>query len=250
MKHVVALSGGKDSTALALRLQEVEPRDYVYVCTPTGNELPEMLEHWRKLEGILGQPIQRLGNRTLMGLIVEQEALPTHAARWCTRIIKLETYYRWLASQTPATSYVGLRADEDGRAGMTFPDAAGVTMDFPMKRWGWSIADVYACLERFGVTVPARTDCAICFWQTLWEWYVLWRDHNDLFQQGVAAEQYVSEKRGKRYTLRSPDRDTWPASLRELGAEFAKGRVPERSRLLMERKQKQRSVGACRACTL
>lgn len=36
--HVVALSGGKDSTALALRLAETEPRDYTYVCTPTGDE--------------------------------------------------------------------------------------------------------------------------------------------------------------------------------------------------------------------
>ena len=42
MKHVVALSGGKDSTAMALELAEREPRDYVYVCTPTGNE-PEAI---------------------------------------------------------------------------------------------------------------------------------------------------------------------------------------------------------------
>ena len=47
MKHVVALSGGKDSTALALRLAEIEPREYIYVCTPTGNEPPEMFAHWK-----------------------------------------------------------------------------------------------------------------------------------------------------------------------------------------------------------
>jgi tRNA(Ile)-lysidine synthase TilS/MesJ len=42
MNHIVALSGGKDSVAMALRLVEVEPRDYLYVCTPTGNELHPM----------------------------------------------------------------------------------------------------------------------------------------------------------------------------------------------------------------
>jgi len=52
--HVVALSGGKDSTALALRLAEVEPRDYVYVCTPTGNEPAAMFAHWRQLGDLLG----------------------------------------------------------------------------------------------------------------------------------------------------------------------------------------------------
>jgi len=49
-RHVIALSGGKDSTALALALHEREPRDYDYVITPTGNELPAMKVHWAKLE--------------------------------------------------------------------------------------------------------------------------------------------------------------------------------------------------------
>ena len=42
--HIIGLSGGKDSTCLALLLKEHEPRPYNYVCTPTGNELPDMLE--------------------------------------------------------------------------------------------------------------------------------------------------------------------------------------------------------------
>ncbi len=40
--HIVGLSGGKDSTAMALWLHENEPRDYTYICNETGNELPEM----------------------------------------------------------------------------------------------------------------------------------------------------------------------------------------------------------------
>ncbi|KKL73308.1 hypothetical protein LCGC14_2076230 [marine sediment metagenome] len=58
MKHIVALSGGKDSTAMALRLQEVEPdTDFIYVCTPTGDELPEMVEHFGRLREVLAKPI-------------------------------------------------------------------------------------------------------------------------------------------------------------------------------------------------
>lgn len=45
---------------MALALAEREPRDYVYVITPTGNELPEMYEHWRKLADMLGKPLQPL----------------------------------------------------------------------------------------------------------------------------------------------------------------------------------------------
>jgi hypothetical protein len=45
MTHIISLSGGKDSTAMALRLAEIEPCDYEYLIAPTGNELPEMFDH-------------------------------------------------------------------------------------------------------------------------------------------------------------------------------------------------------------
>ena len=59
-KHVVGLSGGKDSTALAFWLVENEPRDYEFICNETGNELPEMLEHWERLERLLGSKLVRV----------------------------------------------------------------------------------------------------------------------------------------------------------------------------------------------
>lgn len=58
-KHVVGLSGGKDSTALALWLVENEPRDYEFICNTTGDELPEMVEHWAKLEQMLGKEFDK-----------------------------------------------------------------------------------------------------------------------------------------------------------------------------------------------
>ena len=232
---------------MALACARYEPADYTFVCTPTGNELPEMEAHWTKLEGLLGKPIIRLEARSLMGLIVEQRALPNHRARWCTRIIKLEQYYGWLAEQGPVISHVGLRADEESRPGMIFPDADGIQMDFPMRRWGWTLKDVTDFLEAEGVTIPARTDCAVCFWQKLGEWYNLWREYPDLYERGVVAEKFVSDARGKEYTFRSPQRDAWPASLAGLRAEFERGRIPTRSLAMMD---KRRQVGACRACTL
>ena len=57
-RDVVGLSGGKDSTALALWLVENEPREYEFILQSTGNELPPMVEHWERLERMLGQPIK------------------------------------------------------------------------------------------------------------------------------------------------------------------------------------------------
>lgn len=254
VRHIVALSGGKDSTAMALRLAEVEPRDYLYVITPTGNELPEMFAHWRHLSELLGQPLTPLvangklhSTHTLESLIREQRAIPNHRQRWCTRILKLEPYYSWLATQAPAVSYVGLRADEESRPGMIFPDAEGVTMRFPMREWGWKLNDVLAYLASKNITVPDRTDCALCFWQKLGEWYNLWLTNPDAYALGEELEEMVSTERGEAYTFRSPDRDTWPASLRDMRKRFEAGDVPTRSLAMMD---KRRQVGSCRVCTL
>lgn len=239
---------------MALRLAEVEPRDYVYAITPTGNELPEMYAHWRWLSERLGKPLTPLvhagklyATNTLQSLIREQRALPNHRQRWCTRILKLEPYYEWLATQTPCVSYVGLRADEASRPGMIFPDADGIQMDFPMQRWGWTIDDVTSYLAGLGVAIPERTDCAMCFWQKLGEWWTLWHDYPDAYAEAEALEVFVTGERGKPYTFRSPQRDSWPASLTDLRLRFEAGDRPQRS---LDKMDARRQSGTCRVCTL
>ena len=58
--NVVSLSGGKDSTAMLLRLlEEHRPIDRILFCD-TGLEFPKMYEHLTKLERYIGRPITRL----------------------------------------------------------------------------------------------------------------------------------------------------------------------------------------------
>jgi 3'-phosphoadenosine 5'-phosphosulfate sulfotransferase (PAPS reductase)/FAD synthetase len=219
--HVVALSGGKDSTAMALRLAEIEPREYVYVCTPTGDELPEMFAHWRRLGDLLGRPILPVMGGTLKGRIEHWNALPNWRQRWCTRELKIQPYAAWLMRQPkPVISYVGLRADEPEREGGDYAAVPEVTMRFPMREWGWGIGDVYSYLDQRGISIPERTDCARCFFQTLGEWWRLWKDHPQLYADAEADEARTE------HTFRSPGRDTWPAALSELRAEFERGRIP------------------------
>lgn len=252
MQHVVALSGGKDSTCLALWLKENEPRDYQYVWTPTGNELPEMLDHIVRLRALLDAPI--LPVSIGVGLVEQarqERMLPNNRARWCTRKLKLEPYYRWLQQQTPCVSYVGLRADETERQGMVFPEGNGVSVRFPLREAGFDLADVWAFLDKRGITIPARTDCAICYHQTLGEWWRLWKLHPDLFQEGVEIEAEISAMHGKRYTLRNDSRDTWPAALAELRAEFETGRIPPRTVQQIDMfRGERRMTGACRVCSM
>jgi len=247
--HIVALSGGKDSTAMALRLNEVEPRDYIYVCTPTGDEPEEMFAHWKKLDSLLGG-LKFISSRSLDGEIRRQRCLPNHRMRFCTRILKIEPYETFLHSKLsdgPVVSYVGLRADEMDRPGGMFDDLPGIKMDFPMQRWGWGITRVKEYLKEQGVEVPRRTDCVSCFWQTLPEWWYTWKHNPDAFELAARREEWVSKERGRKHTMRSPQRDTWPAGLRELGQEFEKGKMP---RGVDEKGEAKLSRSRCRVCSM
>jgi 3'-phosphoadenosine 5'-phosphosulfate sulfotransferase (PAPS reductase)/FAD synthetase len=219
--HVVALSGGKDSTAMALRLAEVEPRDYTYICTPTGNESDEMFAHWKHLGELLGKPILPVVSGTLIGMIRQQEALPNVWMRWCTRKLKIEPYAAWLSQNAPCTSYVGLRADEEEREGGDYSKVPGVTPRFPLREWGWGLRQVWDYLDERGVSVPARTDCKLCFFQRIGEWYTFWRDDKAGWAEGEQLEEQIG------HTFRSAGRDSWPASMKELRLRFESGDAPK-----------------------
>lgn len=242
MNHIVALSGGKDSTALALLLAEEEPHEYWYICTPTGNEPPEMQEHWANLECILKRPIWRLTAGTLEGLIDQQNALPSHRMRWCTRKLKIEPAVQFYRENAPCVAYVGLRADEpiDERGGIY---GLEIEQRYPLRERGWTEEDVWDYLHRRGVSIPYRTDCEWCYDQTLRQWRKLWRDRRESFDRAIAKEAQTG------HTFRSPKRDTQPASLVQLGEKFAAGFIPrgDTDQLSMFESPEFRK---CRVCSL
>jgi 3'-phosphoadenosine 5'-phosphosulfate sulfotransferase (PAPS reductase)/FAD synthetase len=230
--HIVALSGGKDSTAMALRLRELQPdRDYLWCCTPTGDELPEMFDHWRKIGEMLGKPIQPIIVKGgLKRLVRSQVMIPNHRARWCTRMLKIEPWgaflLRLLKKHDHVVSYVGLRADEMGRKGGDFNEISGVESRYPLREWGWGLNEVLGYLQDRGVTVPARTDCARCFYQRVSEWWTLWKDHPEIYADAESDEEFIAEERGKAHTWRNEGRDSWPADLASLRKRFEIGERP------------------------
>ena len=234
MKHVVGLSGGKDSTAMAVRLKELNPGiEYEYVLTPTGDELPETEEHWKLLELILG-PLKRLPTLDLFELIEREGMIPNWRARFCTRVLKVEPFIDYMKSLPEGSVlYVGLRADEEDRTGI---QGAGIHSVYPMQDWEWDLEKVMGYLNQCGIRIPERTDCGCCFWQRLYEWYDLWVYYPDRY------DKYVQVEKKHGHTFRSPSRDTWPAALDDLRQEFINGRKPIRKKIDKNKR--------CRFCSM
>lgn len=244
--HVVGISGGHDSTLLAFLLKEREPRPYNYVCTPTGNELPDMYNHWLWLgsDNALGKRLIPLMAGTLKSIINKEKMLPNFRARFCTRKLKIEPYEEFLRKEAaigPIVSYVGLRADEPAREGGIYSHIDNVTTRFPLREWGYDDPMVLSELSERDIRVPQRTDCALCYHQRIGEWWLLWKNHPDLFEEGVKLELDLDA------TFRTPGRDTWPSSLSEMRKRFEAGEKPIAS---LKRMERERMVGQCRICSL
>lgn len=210
VKHVLGLSGGKDSSALALYVKETRPDlDVEYFFTDTGYELPETNEFIDQLEEKLGY-IHRLNARSLNHiegrgeldfksmLKKHQNFLPSQRDRWCTIQLKLKPFERWadslIADGYEVFNYVGIRADEPNRTGLLTIDKP-ITTVMPFREDGIVKSDIENILQRNGLELPAyyswrsRSGCSFCFYQKKIEWIRLKENHPELFEQAKEFEK-------------------------------------------------------------
>lgn len=235
-RHIVNLSGGKDSTALAIFLRDNIPQ-LEYVFCDTHKELPETYEYLDRLEAFLQRPIIRLNAQRGFDhwLNMYGGMLPSAQVRWCTRKLKIEPFEAFVGNDT-VWSYIGIRADE-GRNGYisTKPNVHPV---YPFKELGMTIADIERILETSGLGLPAyyswrqRSGCFFCFFQRTGEWVGLKEHHPDLFEE---AKRYETERGGEHFYWRQRE------SLAELEKPERIEQIKREHSLRLEQERKKRS---------
>ena len=143
VRHVLGISGGKDSSALAIYVSQKYPTlDIEYYTCDTGKELDETYELIEKLNSFLGKSILELkaadGSNlppfdhflTLYG-----GYLPSSNSRWCTKKLKLDPFEQFVGSD-PVISYVGIRGDEDREGYIS--KKSNIQSIFPFRKNIWS----------------------------------------------------------------------------------------------------------------
>lgn len=243
-KHVLGISGGKDSAALAIYMRDNYPElDIEYFFTDTGKELPEVYEYLMKLEGYLGKPIHHINPNRDFDFWLKQHNnyLPSSQARWCTIKMKLKPFKEWvdkfLDDGYKVYSYVAIRSDEEYRTGYQSTEENLITV-LPFRDDGIDKPGVFDILKNSGLDIPAyyewrsRSGCTFCFFQRKIEWVGLLDRHPEAFQEAMDYEK-TAEDNGSPFTWSEKE------SLKELSQPARIKEIKEDYQRRLERAKKR-----------
>lgn len=143
IRHVLGISGGKDSAALAIYIKTKYPNlDLEFYSCDTGKELDETYQLVRNLEVYLGIKIQLLQAAENSSespfdhfLKLYGGYLPSSNSRWCTKKLKLDPFEKYVGTD-PVVSYVGIRGDENREGYIS--TKKNIQSIFPFRKNIWS----------------------------------------------------------------------------------------------------------------
>lgn len=207
--HVISISGGKDSAALAVYLKDKYPdREFKYLFFDTEEELQDTYDYLNKIQSVLGIKVEyRKPEKSFKELLLQHNGyLPSPMERWCTRKMKLETFLGTIQEFKEYTiyNYVGIRADEN-REGL-IPTEENIITVMPFKDDGITLNDVKRILHDADIGLPAyydvvydkeydieyfrsRSGCYFCFFMRQIEWVWLWEKHPDEYKKAMEFEK-------------------------------------------------------------
>lgn len=150
VRHLLGISGGKDSAALAIYTKLKYPElEIEYYSSDTGKELEETYQLIRNLEVYLGVTIKILKGAENSSedpfdhfLKMYGGYLPSSNARWCTKKLKLDPFEKYVGTDD-VVSYVGIRGDEEREGYIS--TKKNIQSIFPFRKNIWS-EDVIAKL--------------------------------------------------------------------------------------------------------
>lgn len=152
VRHVLGISGGKDSAALAIYMKQKYPDlDVEYYNSDTGCELAETVQLVDNLDSYLGRVVRLVAAEgspepTPFDHFLKASGgfLPSPQARWCTQKMKLAEFERYVGDN-PTISYVGIRGDEEREGYVsTKPNIQAI---FPFRKNIWSLDVIHTTFK-------------------------------------------------------------------------------------------------------
>lgn len=179
-KRFIAFSGGIESSTLALIYGAVAKP----IFADTGSEHEELYERIEKIENKLKQihgeqfEIIRVSGGNLKDYIKKHKYFPSHGARYCTRLFKIEPMDKFLAEQGECELMIGFNADEASDRKGNFGLQKNVKYTYPLVDNGLTRQNCIELLKRANLEplfppYMRRGGCDICFYKSKKEWKAL-----------------------------------------------------------------------------
>ena len=221
MSNIASFSGGKDSTAMVLKLIENNcPLDEI-VFFDTGWEFPQMYDHIEQFEEYIGRKITRLHPPESFDYIMRERPIvrrkkgdimhgkiykhghgwPSNFRRWCTRE-KVDVIDKYCLG---ADRYCGYAADEAERCDNFSGKRSTYTMTFPLIEWNMTESDcLKICYERgfkFGGLYEhfSRVSCFCCPLKGLKDYRTMRTHFPELWVKMLESEAIMTNEEGKRF---------------------------------------------------
>lgn len=143
VRHVLGISGGKDSAALAIYIKTKYPElDLEFYSSDTGKELEETYQLVKNIETHLGIKIEVLkaaenSSEDSFDHFLQMYGgfLPSSTSRWCTKKLKLDPFEKYVGDDL-VVSYVGIRGDENREGYIS--TKSNIQSIFPFRKNIWS----------------------------------------------------------------------------------------------------------------
>lgn len=214
MKHIVSFSGGKDSTALLLKMIEKDMQIDEIIFADTGVEFPEMYEHIEDVEKYINRQITvikaekdfeyymlnhiktRGKNKGKAGY-----SWPDFRNRWCTTILKQNVFKDYLKDKGNIVEYHGISFDEKERAERN----KDRNIKYPLIDWKMTGKDnleyCYSLGFNWGGLYEklSRVSCYLCPLQRLNELKVIYKEYPDLWEKMKKLDDATIKKHGRQF---------------------------------------------------
>lgn len=213
MKHIVNFSGGKDSTAMLLKMIENNMKIDEIIYCDTGKEFPEMYNHIEKVEKYINRPITKLKSQYTFEYYMFEHiktkgknkgkkgySWSDFKNRWCTSNLKTNVIRNYLKKYKgeEIVEYVGIAADEKKRV---------KEKKYPLVEWQMTEKECLEYCYRNGFNWEGlyekfdRVSCWCCPLKSIKELKVLWKEYPKLWNELKIMDRNTYRKFRADYTI-------------------------------------------------
>ena len=213
MKHIVSFSGGKDSTAMLLKMIETNMKIDEIIFCDTGKEFPQMYEHIQKVEQYIKRPITKLKAEKSFDYYMFDHiktkgknkgqrgyGWASGRCRWCTTLLKNNVVDKYVKKYKAEgyKEYIGIAYDEQNRI---------KDKEYPLIKWKMTEKDCLKYCYSKGFNWSGlyehlnRVSCYCCPLKRISEYKVLYEYYPNLWNELKEMDKKANNRFRKDYSV-------------------------------------------------